>query len=436
MSTEEPTLVRRLRTPTLTLYGVGVIVGAGIFVLVGEVAREAGDGVGLAFLLAALAALPTGLSYASLASRHPRSAGEAVFLERAFGRPWLAFVVGYLVLASGVSSTAAVSHGFVRYLGTLVALPSWSVPVVIVLFVAGLSAIAARGMGESMVVNVVCTVASVVALVVIVVASLPRWESVAILDATPPEGGAAGAALLSAVALAFYAFIGFEDVCNVAEEVERPQRTIPRAILLTLVVVSALYFTVGVSVVAVVEPAALAASEAPLVRVAEGLWPGSSTWWLSAVALLAVTNTALVNLIMGSRIVYGMARQGWLPRGLAAVSPRRRTPVRASWLVFGLATLAALTGFLRVLAEATNVILLTVFFAVNVSLVAIRWRRVPPDEADVPVFDVPTLVPLAGAAITAYLVAQFSAGAYLRAGLLAASGALLYLVAHRLPAPK
>ena len=118
------------------------------------------------------------------------------------------------------------------------------------------------------------------------------------------------------------------------------------------------------------------------------------------------------------------------------MSPRRRTPVRASWLVFGLATLAALTGFLRVLAEATNVILLTVFFAVNVSLVAIRWRRVPPDEADVPVFDVPTLVPLAGAAITAYLVAQFSAGAYLRAGLLAASGALLYLVAHRLPAPK
>jgi len=427
----EGSLARRLSTVTLTLYGVGVIVGAGIYVLVGQVAGEVGDAVWLGFTLAAVAALPTGLSYASLASRYPRSAGEAVFAERAFGRPAVAFVVGYLVLASGVSSTAAVSHGFASYLGALQPLPGWADPVVIVAFLLALSLVNHRGMGESIWVNGVCTVVSVGALVLLVAVGASRWGEVAAFDPTPPGGGAPGGALLSGAALAFYAFIGFEDICNVAEEVRAPQRTIPRAILLAVAIVSVLYVTVGLTVVAAVPPSELAASDTPLVLVAERLLPQWPSEWLSAVALFAVANTALFNLIMGSRILYGMARQGWVPPALGRVHPRRRTPTWSVWLVFGLAAVAALTGFLRVLAEATNVIILAVFFSVNVSLLAIRLRKVPPEDPDQPSFEVPWPVPLVGAAITAYLIGQFSLGAYLRALALAGSGALLYLLARR-----
>jgi amino acid transporter len=427
----EGALARRLSTPTLTLYGVGVIVGAGIYVLVGEVAGEVGDAVWLAFLLAAVAALPTGLSYASLASRYPRSAGEAVFAERAFGRPALAFVVGYLVLASGVSSTAAVSHGFASYLGALWPWADTARPLAIVAFLAALSFVNHRGMSESIWVNGICTVVSVGALLVLVAVGAPRWGEVPAFDATPPGGGAAGWALLSGAALAFYAFIGFEDICNVAEEVRAPQRTIPKAIGLAVAIVSVIYVAVGLTVVAAVPPAQLAASRTPLVLVAQRLLPGWPPAWLSLVALFAVANTALFNLIMGSRILYGMARQGWVPRVLGRVHPRRRTPTWSVWLVFGIAAVAALTGVLRVLAEATNVIILAVFFSVNVSLVAVRFRRVPPEDPAQPVFDVPVAVPLVGAGITAYLIGQFSLGAYVRALILAASGALLYALARR-----
>lgn len=423
--TEEPTLARRLGPVSLTLYGVGVIVGAGIYVLVGEVAAEVGREVWLAFLLAAVAAVPTGLSYASLASRYPRSAGEAVFVERASAQPWLAFVVGYLVLASGVASTAAVSHGFASYLGALVELDDASRPVVLALFLAALSLVNHAGMRESMWVNGICTVASLGALALLVAAAAPRLPAVPGGELAIPSGGHG---LLAGAGLAFYAFIGFEDICNVAEEVRVPERNVPRAILVALGLVSVVYVLVGLTVIAVATPAELAASDVPLVLVAERLFPGWPTGWLSAVALFAVANTALFNLIMGSRILYGMAQQGWVPKGLARVHPRRRTPTRAVWLVFALALAAALTGFLRVLAESTNVIILVVFFAVNASLLGVKLRKVPSEtEAS---FEVPAIVPAVGVLITGYLVTRFSAGAYLRAASLAASGVLLFLLSR------
>lgn len=416
-----PTLARRLGTVTLTLYGVGVIVGAGIYVLVGEVAAEVGRGLWLAFLLAALAALPTGLSYASLASRFPRSAGEAIFVERASSQPWLAFVVGYLVLASGVSSTAAVSHGFASYLSSLLPLGVGARPWVIVAFLAALSWVNHRGMQESMWVNGICTIASLAALLLLVAVAAPRMSEARPLELAVPAGGHG---IIAGIALAFYAFIGFEDMCNVAEEVREPHRAVPRAILAAVAIVTVVYVLVALTVLVAASPAELAQSDAPLVLVAERLLPGWPTGWLSAVALLAVANTALFNLIMGSRILYGMARSGWVPSRLGRVHPKRHTPTLAVWLVFALAVAVALTGFLRVLAEATNVIILSVFFAVNAALIGVRLRRV---ERETPSsFEVPWVVPVIGLVITGYLVTRFSAGAYLRAGLLAASGALLY----------
>lgn len=401
--------------------------GAGIYVLIGKIVGVAGNGAWLAFLVAAIAALPTGLSYAELASRYPRSAGEAVFVERAFGRPALSFLVGYLIVASGVASTAAVSHGFASYFTHLFGLSESLHGVVVVAFLAALTALNHRGIEESTWVNVLCTVTSVTALVVLVIAGVSRWGSVDLLDVTPVEGTAAAPSLLvlGGAALAFYAYIGFEDICNVAEEVAAPVTTIPRAILLALGLTTALYLLVGITAVNAVPAAELAASGVPLVLVSDSLVPALPRGWLELVALFATTNTALFNLIMASRVLYGMARQGTVPAFFAFVHEKRKSP---SWGVLSAFVLAggfALTGVLKVLAEATNTIILCAFFAVNLSLLVIKLRRVASDEPHH--FAVPIAVPAVGLVITAYMAAQFSPGAYARAAGLIAVGVLLYL---------
>lgn len=181
-------LERRLTTATLTTYGVGVIIGAGIYVLVGKIASIAGNGLWLAFVGAALAALPTGLSYAELASRYPRSAGEAVFVDRAFGRDGLSFLVGFLILASGVASTAAVAHGFTSYLGDLLSLGPHLRPLVIAGFLVVLSLLNHRGIRETTWLNTTLTIASVGGLLVLVLAGLGRWGTVDVWTIAPPEG--------------------------------------------------------------------------------------------------------------------------------------------------------------------------------------------------------------------------------------------------------
>jgi len=430
VSEGEP-LVRKLSATTLALHGVGVIVGAGIYVLVGEIAAYVGNGLWLAFVGAAVAALPTALCYASLSSRHPRSAGEAVFIDRAFGRPWLSFAVGYLVLASGVASTAAVSHGFSRYFLELVPLPDAASPFVAVAFLAALSWINHRGIEESTWVNTICVIASVGALLVLVAFALPTWGSVDLFDIGPPAAApdlptGGFAALLSAAALAFYAFVGFEDMCNVAEEVKEPSRAVPRAILGAAAAATVIYVAVGITVVSAVPVEELVQSDVPLARVWEVVLPGVPLWVLAVVALFAVTNTALFNLIMASRILWGMSRQGFIPPFFGRLHEKRKTPTVGVVVVFLLAAVTSVTGFLSVLAEATNTIILAVFFAVCLSLLATRLRGVPADDPTKATFEIPLLVPVIGMAVDGYLVAQFSAGAYLRAGALVVVGLALY----------
>ncbi|MCA9654110.1 MAG: amino acid permease [Myxococcales bacterium] len=423
-------LERRLTTATLTTYGVGVIIGAGIYVLVGKIASIAGNGLWLAFVGAALAALPTGLSYAELASRYPRSAGEAVFVDRAFGRDGLSFLVGFLILASGVASTAAVAHGFTSYLGDLLSLGPHLRPLVIAGFLVVLSLLNHRGIRETTWLNTTLTIASVGGLLVLVLAGLGRWGTVDVWTIAPPEGPAPGTAavLVAGMALAFYAFIGFEDICNVAEEVRRPHRTIPRAIILSVVIASAVYVLLGITVVNAVPAAELTRSEVPLMLVVERLLPSWGSWWLSVIALFAVTNTALFNLIMCSRMLYGMGRSGWIPRRFGVVHERRKTPTLGVLTGLGLALAFAMTGALHVLAEATNAVILLAFMAVDLSLLVVKRRRVPPDDPTLPFFSVPWVVPLLGLLSTGYLVTRFSPGAYLRAGGLLAVGGILFAI--------
>ncbi len=389
----------------------------------------------MAFVAASVAAVPIGLTYASLSSRFPRSAGEAVFVERAFGQPTLSFVVGFLVLASGIASTAAVSHGFASYLAEIVPLPSWGHPAAQVAFLVVLTLINHRGIEESTWLNILCTAVSVGALVVLVALSLPHWGTVGVFEVAPvaidgeasPAGGPS--AILAGAALAFYAFVGFEDMCNVAEETRTPSRTIPRAIVIAMVAVTLIYATVGVGVVNVVPMEELVGSEVPLSIFAQRLLPGFSGAWVALVALFAVTNTALFNMIMGSRILYGMARQGWIPAAFGRVHPHRKTPTWGVVAVLLLAAATALSGVLRILAESTNVIILAVFFFVSLSLVIVMRRGVEADDPKEPFFRIPIAVPVVGMAIAAYLFVQFSVGAYLRAAALCFVGVVLYAVA-------
>lgn len=424
----EPELRRELGTLALTIYGVGVIVGAGVFVLVGEVAAGAGAGAWLAFLGAALAALPTGLAYAELASRYPESAGEAVFAGRAFGRDEVSFLVGFVVVASGATSVAAVAHGFAGYLGALVG-ESWPRIAIVLAFLSVLSVFNARGIRESTWLNVVCTIASVLGLSVLVIGGIARVGG-AVPEVVAASGHVGPSALLGTIALAFYAFIGFEDLCNVAEETRTPSRSIPRAILFSLAIATLLYVSVAITAVAVVPAAELAADPAPLALVAGRLFPGLWTGWLSIVALLAVTNTALFNLVMTSRVLYGMARQGMLPRVLGRVDPRRKTPQLAVALAFLITVALAATGALSMLARATNVLILSAFAMVNLSLIVVRARKIPPSVPVADVFRVPIVAPVIGLLVTLLLLTQLPVGAFARAGIVVAIGVVLHLLAR------
>ena len=412
------------------------MVGAGIYVLIGEIVGLVGGGAWLAFVVAALAALPTGLAYAELSARYPRAAGEAVFAARAFSRPWLSFVVGFIVVASGVTSVAVVSHGFARYLGELAPALAAHEPAVIVAFLAVLTLINLQGIGASTRINATCTAISVLGLAILIAAGASSWASVDLLTFAPPTAAGVGergalAAVLGASALAFYAFVGFEDLCNVAEEVRAPERTMPRAILASLAITAVLYVAVAITAVAAVDPAELAASSVPLARVWERLLPAVSPAWLAAIALFATTNTALVNLIMGSRVLYGMGDDGWIPRSFARVGRRTRAPIVGALAVSALAVAVALTGVLGILAQATNVMILLAFIAVDVSLIVVRLRAIPADDPEVASFRVPLVIPALGLVANAYLLTELSPGAYVRGGALLLVGAALYLLARR-----
>ncbi len=365
-------LRRELGLPALAIYGIGGMLGGGIYALVGEVAGKAGTWSWLSFLLAMAVAAPTALTYAELGARHPKSGGEAWFCRVAFGGETLPLLVGWLVLFSGVVSMAALARAFSGYVRDVVpGAPAWAL---VLAFLLGLGALNLHGIRLTSVANVVCTIVESAGLVFVVVAgaAFAFGGEPGPAAAEPAAAGSGSfAGILGGAALAFYAFIGFEDMVNVAEEVREPRRAYPVAIPLALVVVGLLYALVSSVATAVVPPAELAASDAPLTLVvarAADVPPLAFT----LVALFAVANTALLNFVMASRLTYGMARDRLLPRPLAAVNARRRTPHVAIATVFVLACALSLSGGVGFLAGATSFLLLGVFVAVNAALARMR----------------------------------------------------------------
>ena len=375
----------------LTMYGIGDILGAGVYALMGKVAGEAGPASWLAFLVAMFVAGLTGASYAELVSRYPRSGGEAAFNLEAFASPRLSFLIGWMVLCSGVVSMSAVAHACADYLAEFADIPQWPVWVT---FLGLVAAINFWGIRQSSAANVVFTVIEASGLLLVI--SVGLWF---LAGDGAPGAGAAGAAnqpgaggVMSGAALAFYAFIGFEDMVNVAEEVRDPVRVMPRAILATLVLATLLYVLTTAAVVMVVPLEDLSGSAAPLALVFARA-PGAVVDAFGLVAVVATVNGILIQMIMASRVIYGLADRGVLPAFLSRVSERTRTPGPATALVVGLIILLTQALPIGALAQWTSQIVLSVFVLVNLSLIRLKLRGV---RAEGPHFRVPLAVPVLG----------------------------------------
>jgi len=415
-----PQLRRSLGFWALVFYGVGDILGAGIYALVGKVAGVAGSASWMSFSIALCVAGLTALTYAELGGRFPRSAGESFFTEQAFGRPGLSLLVGWVVLCSGILSLATVSVAFGGYMsGFVPALPSW-VTVAGLLFL--LAAINFRGMRESSATNIVATMVELTGLLIVIVAG-------ALYLAEQPGPGIPGAiaastevswrAIANGAALSFFAFIGFEDMVNVAEEVKDPERDMPRAILTALCATGVVYLLVVLVATSVVPPDSLAASRAPLLSVVQRSTDIIPDRLFTLIALFAVANTGLLNFIMGSRLIYGMARQGLLPPALGRVHAARRTPHLAIMTVLLVALALALSGTLTYLAGTTSLLLLLVFFTLHLALIAIKQRDAAPPRT----FCAPRMVPVAGALTCLALMAFVPPGSLVTALMILALGA-------------
>jgi APA family basic amino acid/polyamine antiporter len=394
----EVQLRRTLSLPLLTFYGVGTILGAGIYVLVGKVAGSAGMYAPVAFVISTVLAAFSAFSYAEMSARYPESAGEAVYIREGLGNARLAVGVGLMIAGVGIVSNATLANGVVGYVQVFVDLPEW---LVISVFVLGLGALAAWGIAESAVAASLITVIEVAGLLLVIwvgrenLAGLPHR----LPELLPPADGGIWLGILAGAFIAFYAFIGFEDMVNVAEEVKDPSRTLPAAILLALVVTALLYITVAVVAVLSIPPARLGASDAPLAMVYETT-TGRSPAVIGVISILALLNGALIQVIMASRVLYGMSRRGWLPAGLGDVSPVTRTPLKATVLVVSCVLALALWLPLVALAKITSLITLSVFALVNLAL----WRakRRVPAPPGVRVY--PLWIPALGFAVTAGFV--------------------------------
>jgi len=395
----EPQLKRSLGFVLITLYGLGTTVGAGIYVLIGKVGERAGLFAPWSFLLASLMAAFTAFTFAELASRHPKSAGEAVYAMEAFGSRALATGIGLCVALAAVVSAATMARGFAGYMGVLVAWPS---PLAAALLVISLGAVAAWGIRESVAVAALFTLLEVGGLLAVIgagtdaLATLPQRlpELVPPLEAVPALG------ILSGAVLAFYAFLGFEDMVNVAEEVRNVRRNLPRAIAATLALTILLYGLVSLVAVLTLPPAELARSDAPLALLFTRQ-TGAPPEVMGVVAALAMVNGGLIQIILASRMLYGLGRAGWLPAALGRVHRRTATPLLTTALATAAILALALGLPLVALAEATSFLMLVIFAVLNLALIRLK-RRAPRPEG---VVTVPLAVPVAGFLVSAGFVA-------------------------------
>lgn len=386
----EPSLRRSLSLGMITFFGLGNILGAGIYVLVGKVAGEAGYYAPLAFFVASIIAALSAFTYAELSSRYPVSAGVAAYIHQAFHRRYLSVAIGLMMVLAVLVSTSVLMQGFAGYLRVMVDLPEWLISSGLALV---LGVLVAAGITASARVAVLLTLIEIAGLLLVVF-----YGGDYLLQHTPPVKTADQATglfsisgVLAGAFLAFYAYMGFEDMVNVAEEVKAPQKNMPRAILLALFISTILYGLVSTIAIWVLTPAELAASDAPLAAVYQAA-SGNSPQLMSIIGLFAVVNGALVQLIMASRMLYGMSSRGWIPAFLSRVNRVTRTPLNSTLLVVMVVLLFTTLFELVMLAQLTSYIILSVFAMVNLALLVIK--KTQPEPSGVAIY--PAWIPLLG----------------------------------------
>ena len=372
---------------------------------IGAATAEAGAAVWQSFALGSLAALLTGLSYAELATTYPKAGAEFVYLGAAFPRaPWLATLIGLVLVAGAAATATTVAVAFGGYLSDFAKVPVWLAAVALL---AAATALCVFGLRESTWVNIAFTLIEAGGLVLFIALGTASPDFGKALT-TPPHFG-----VMSGAALVFFAYLGFEEIANLAEETREPGRDLPRAILISVAVTTTLYVLVGLAAVALVSPEVLAQSDSPLAEAAKRRSPVAARA-LGGIALFATANTALITLLAASRMLYGMAREGALPRALGAVS-RRKTPWVATLAVAAIALAALPLGGIAALAGVSSFAALLGFAAVNFALIALRRRepsRRRPFRVPISVGGIPVL-PILGIAITLLLATQFEGPVYL-----------------------
>jgi basic amino acid/polyamine antiporter, APA family len=405
---------------------VGDTLGAGIYTLVGSMAVDVGGVIWLPLLIALVVALLTAGTYAELITKYPHAGGAARYAERAFKVPYLSFLVGFLMMASGITTAASLANAFAGdYFAALLDVPA--VPVAVV-FIIVLTLINLRGVRESLTANLVASVIEVSGLVIVIVIAAIVFGSGGgdpsrVLEFNPEVAPLQGA--FAASIIAFFSFLGFEAAANMAEEVKNPSRAYPRALFGAIGTAAVVYLLIALGAVIVVPPAELAESTGPLLDVVAASGLAVPGWLFSLIALVAIANGALLFMVMASRVGYGLAETGLLPRAFSRVLPNRRTPWVSILVVGGMTIALSFIGDVAVLAETTVLLLLLVFLSANVSVLVLKK-----DKVDHPHFRVPRVVPVLAIIASIVLLTQQTGVVWLGALGYVVVGSLLFVIAR------
>jgi len=430
--TSEPSLKRVMGPGLLLLFIVGDVLGTGIYALTGKVANHVGGAVWLPFLVAFLVATLTALSYLELVTKYPQAAGAALYTHKAFGTHLLTFTVAFAVMCSGITSAATASRAFAANFSEAFGLgleTGIGLTVIGLVFMGILAIINFRGVGESVKLNVLLTCVELTGLLIIIFIGLwaigmGKGDVSRVLEFKSADGTAFWS-VIAGTTLAFFAMVGFEDSVNMAEETKEPSRIFPKILLTGLGLTGLIYVLVSISAVTLVAPAELGEGEAPLLKVVAAGAPGFPLAVFGFITMFAVANSALINMLMASRLVYGMSREHVLPPLFGRVHHTRHTPYLAIILTTLLACgLITFVGEVPALGGTTALLLLCVFSIVNVAVLVLRN-----DPVEHKHFRVPRIVPILGAVTCAFLVGPWTGRdpeQYVVAGVLIAIGMVLW----------
>lgn len=426
-------LKRAIGPGLLLLFIVGDVLGTGIYALTGKVAAEVGGIVWLPFLVAFGVAALTACSYLELVTKYPKAAGAALYTQKAFGIHFVTFLVAFAVMASGLTSAATASRAFAENLSTGFALDlgGWAITLTGLGFVAVIALINMRGVGESVLVNAVFTCIELTGLIIILGIGLLVFgaSEADIGQAFTFESSDGGTfwPVIAGTTLAFFAMVGFEDSVNMAEETTNPSRNFPKMLFTGLGIAAVLYVLVSIVAISIVPVEELAEGDTPLLKVVEAGAPGFPPWIFGLITMIAVGNSALINLLMASRLVYGMSQEGVLPSMLGKVNRHRQTPITAILFTTALAAgLITFVGAVPQLGGTTALLLLAVFAVVNISALVLKKDKVEHTH-----FRTPVWVAVAGAATCAFLVGPWTGRDPAQYGIAAALigiGLLLWIV--------